>query len=153
MFSVSADGSVRTRAALDHETQAQYVLDVSVQDNGFPSYSSTAQLTVLVEDVNDHPPRSVAFTQQTNVLRHQQLVCLFLRRVNLVVEPVHDYGTRVLSQPTHPYLIHTLVSGSWWIVTKAQSKKTTTTRNPTNSSKWSATESRQTMLVVTILLA
>ena len=32
---------------------------MSVQDNGVPSYISTAQVTILVEDVNDHPPRFI----------------------------------------------------------------------------------------------
>ena len=57
MFSVSTDGEITSRATFDYERRSEYVFGVSVRDNGQPSYVSAAQVTVSVEDVNDHAPR------------------------------------------------------------------------------------------------
>ena len=59
MFSISTDGEVKSRVIFDYEKESEYTVEVSVQDNGIPSHISTAQITITVEDVNDHPPRFI----------------------------------------------------------------------------------------------
>ena len=57
MFSISTDGEIKSRETFDYERKTEYVFGVSVRDNGEPSYVSRAQVTITVEDVNDHAPR------------------------------------------------------------------------------------------------
>uniref|UniRef100_A0A3B3W2B7 Protocadherin-16 n=1 Tax=Poecilia latipinna TaxID=48699 RepID=A0A3B3W2B7_9TELE len=54
-------GLVTTAAGLDRETQMEVWFLVLAEDGGEPSLSSTATVTVLVEDVNDNEP---VFQQQ-----------------------------------------------------------------------------------------
>ena len=58
-FNLSADGrltvSAAGAAALNHEEQAEYVLEVRVEDNQTPSLTSTATLTIQVTDVDEAP--------------------------------------------------------------------------------------------------
>lgn len=56
-FSINtSSGEIVTAASLDFESAQSYVLTVVVTDSGSPPLSSSANLTVLVEDVNDNPP-------------------------------------------------------------------------------------------------
>ena len=57
MFSISTDGEIKSRETFDYEQKTEYMFGVSVRDNGEPSYVSWAQITITVEDVNDHAPR------------------------------------------------------------------------------------------------
>lgn len=45
-----------TGRKLDRENQAEHILEVTVTDDGTPPLSSTTQVIVTVEDVNDNPP-------------------------------------------------------------------------------------------------
>ena len=51
-------GQVRTRAALDRETQQVYTLTLVVADSSLTQPRSAAtNITVLLRDVNDSPPQ------------------------------------------------------------------------------------------------
>ena len=54
-FAIDANGNVTTTAVLDFETTAQYVLTVTVTDDGTPAMSDTATITVDVSNVNEAP--------------------------------------------------------------------------------------------------
>ena len=56
-FSIdAANGTLRTTAKLDRETQDRYSLVVIAVDNGSPPLTSTAIVAVSVVDINDNPP-------------------------------------------------------------------------------------------------
>ena len=56
-FSLDADsGQLVTTGVLDRELVAKYHLDIMCADHGHPRLSSTATLTVHVQDMNDHSP-------------------------------------------------------------------------------------------------
>lgn len=72
-------GLVTTAAALDRETQMQVWFLVVAADGGEPSLSSTATVTVLVEDVNDNEP---VFQQQlynVSIPEHSDIGTCFLQ--------------------------------------------------------------------------
>lgn len=52
---VASTGQLKVNAALNREAVAQYVLTVSVRDNGTPVGSDTAVVTVDITDVNEAP--------------------------------------------------------------------------------------------------
>uniref|UniRef100_A0A8C5FNI2 FAT atypical cadherin 4 n=1 Tax=Gadus morhua TaxID=8049 RepID=A0A8C5FNI2_GADMO len=63
-FNITRDGVLRTRRPLDREAQSFYNLIVTVQDLAPPPtarFTSTAQVSVILLDVNDCPP---TFTSQ-----------------------------------------------------------------------------------------
>lgn len=71
-------GLVTTAAALDRETHVQVWFLVVAADGGEPSLSSTATVTVLVEDVNDNEP---VFRQQlynVSIPEHSDIGSCFL---------------------------------------------------------------------------
>lgn len=51
----SSTGEITTTAALDYETASQYLLTVTVTDDGIPSLTDTASVTIDVTDVNEAP--------------------------------------------------------------------------------------------------
>lgn len=72
-------GLVTTAAAVDRETQTQLWFLVVAADSGEPSLSSTATVTVLVEDVNDNEP---VFQQQlynVSIPEHSDVGSCFLQ--------------------------------------------------------------------------
>lgn len=72
-------GLVTTAAALDRETQMEVWFLVVAADGGEPSLSSTATVTVLVEDVNDNEP---VFQQQlynVSIPEHSDIGTCFLQ--------------------------------------------------------------------------
>ena len=58
----SSSGMLSSTGQLDREEVSQYNLTVVAIDGGSPRQSSTTTVTVVVEDVNDHPP---LFLQQS----------------------------------------------------------------------------------------
>ncbi|KAM9769368.1 protocadherin-23 [Menidia menidia] len=77
----SESGLVTTAAALDRETQAEVWFLVVAADGGEPALSSTATVTVSVEDVNDNEP---VFQQQlynVSVPEHSHVGSCFLQVV------------------------------------------------------------------------
>ena len=50
-------GVISTSASLDREQRSEYLLVVMATDRGLVRQSSTAQVRVRVEDVNDHAPQ------------------------------------------------------------------------------------------------
>ena len=48
---------ILTTSSLDRETKEQYIFTVFVTDSRKPVYTSSAQVTVDVQDLNDCPPR------------------------------------------------------------------------------------------------
>lgn len=63
-FLITKDGNLRTQKALDRETQSFYNLVITVNDLAPPPmtrFTSTAQVSVILLDVNDCPP---TFTSQ-----------------------------------------------------------------------------------------
>ncbi|XP_041838939.1 protocadherin-23 [Melanotaenia boesemani] len=74
-------GLVTTTAALDREMQAEVWFLVVATDGGEPALSSTATVTVLVEDVNDNEP---VFQQQlynVSIPEHSDVGSCFLQVV------------------------------------------------------------------------
>ncbi|XP_023190165.1 protocadherin-23 [Xiphophorus maculatus] len=74
-------GLVTTAAGLDRETQMEVWFLVLAEDGGEPSLSSTATVTVLVEDVNDNEP---VFQQQlynVSIPEHMDAGSCFLQVV------------------------------------------------------------------------
>ncbi|PAA80993.1 hypothetical protein BOX15_Mlig024261g1 [Macrostomum lignano] len=56
-FLVTKDGQIRTTVSLDREVHSAYLISVSVANTeAQPRLSTTAELTVIVEDENDSPP-------------------------------------------------------------------------------------------------
>ena len=55
-FEVSPHGVIRTKDSLDRETQPSYEFHLYVRDEGHPPMTSSAVVTVRVNDVNDHAP-------------------------------------------------------------------------------------------------
>ncbi|KAM9408206.1 cadherin EGF LAG seven-pass G-type receptor 2 [Pholidichthys leucotaenia] len=57
-FDIDPDtGAVTTQMELDYEDQVSYTLAITARDNGIPQKSDTTYLEILVNDVNDNPPR------------------------------------------------------------------------------------------------
>ncbi|XP_078597383.1 protocadherin Fat 4-like [Branchiostoma floridae x Branchiostoma japonicum] len=52
----SSTGAISIMGTLDYETISSYELTLKAEDDGDPSQSATATLTVNVTDVNDNPP-------------------------------------------------------------------------------------------------
>lgn len=72
-------GLVTTAAALDRETQTEVWFLVAAVDGGEPALSSTATVTVLVEDINDNEP---VFQQQlynVSIPEHSDIGSCFLQ--------------------------------------------------------------------------
>ncbi|XP_047222516.1 protocadherin-23 [Girardinichthys multiradiatus] len=82
LFSIDPNsGLVTTAAVLDRETQMEVWFLVLAEDGGEPSLSSTATVTVLVEDVNDNEP---VFQQQlynVSIPEHMDIGSCFLHVV------------------------------------------------------------------------
>ncbi|VDN16442.1 unnamed protein product [Dibothriocephalus latus] len=56
-FNINPDsGTVQLQRALDRENQPQLSLSVIASDKGTPAQTGTADITVVVTDVNDNPP-------------------------------------------------------------------------------------------------
>lgn len=49
-------GLITLNQLLDHETKASYLLVVAATDHGTPPLTSSVDVTVMVNDVNDNPP-------------------------------------------------------------------------------------------------
>jgi hypothetical protein len=56
-FKINQDGVVTIQRKLDRETQPRHTIKIIGVDDGYPSKSSTATLTVVVGDINDNAPR------------------------------------------------------------------------------------------------
>uniref|UniRef100_A0A3P8RIE3 Protocadherin-16 n=1 Tax=Astatotilapia calliptera TaxID=8154 RepID=A0A3P8RIE3_ASTCA len=101
-------GLVATAAALDRETQMEIWFLVVAADGGEPALSSTATVTVLVEDVNDNEP---VFEQQlynVSILEQSDVGSCFLQVVATDADSP-EFGTLLYSlsdgfdkQATHP---------------------------------------------------
>lgn len=75
----SESGLITTAAALDREKQGEVWFLVLAADRGDPALSSTATVTVLVEDINDNEP---AFQQQlynVSLSEHSDVGSCFLQ--------------------------------------------------------------------------
>lgn len=61
-FGIDAtSGVITVKSKLDRETYAEYFLTIQARDSGVPSLSTTAVVTVTINDVNDNAP---VFSQQ-----------------------------------------------------------------------------------------
>lgn len=79
LIDIDQSGLVTTAAALDRETQMEIWFLVVAVDGGEPALSSTATVTVLVEDVNDNEP---VFEQQlynVSILEQSDVGSCFLQ--------------------------------------------------------------------------
>uniref|UniRef100_A0A3Q1HYB0 Protocadherin-16 n=1 Tax=Anabas testudineus TaxID=64144 RepID=A0A3Q1HYB0_ANATE len=106
-------GLVTTAAALDRETQTEVWFLVAAVDGGEPALSSTATVTVLVEDINDNEP---VFQQQlynVSIPEHSDIGSCFLQVVATDADSP-EFGTLLYSlsdgfdkQEKHPlFQIH-----------------------------------------------
>ncbi|OQR66385.1 protein dachsous-like [Tropilaelaps mercedesae] len=68
LFSVNADGLIRTKSVLDHEQQDVYTLCIVAKDMGSPSLEAKLNITIKVQDLNDNQPSffssTISFTIQ-----------------------------------------------------------------------------------------
>ncbi|BFZ15294.1 hypothetical protein BsWGS_18333 [Bradybaena similaris] len=55
-FLIHPNGEILSVVSLDREQMAHYSMEVSVRDKGTPRLSSTATITIFVDDVNDNAP-------------------------------------------------------------------------------------------------
>ena len=55
-FTVKSKGKVISLVSLDREVRDSYTIDLVMLDKGEPRRTSTAQVTIIVDDVNDMPP-------------------------------------------------------------------------------------------------
>ena len=61
MFAVSStDGIITTRQELDREQITDYTLIVGVEDGGTPPLTATANVSILITDINDNSPTFTA---------------------------------------------------------------------------------------------
>lgn len=72
-------GLVTTAAALDRETHTEVWFLVVAADGGEPALSSTATVTVLVEDVNDNEPLFQQQLYNTSIPEHSDVGSCFLQ--------------------------------------------------------------------------
>uniref|UniRef100_T1J0L7 Neural-cadherin n=1 Tax=Strigamia maritima TaxID=126957 RepID=T1J0L7_STRMM len=56
-FSITQDGTVKIQRMLDREDTPRHQVKILAIDDGVPSKTSTATLTVIVMDINDNAPR------------------------------------------------------------------------------------------------
>lgn len=75
----SETGLVTTAAALDRETQSELRFLVVAADRGDSPLSSTATVSVLVEDVNDNEPIFLQQLYNVSVLEHSSVGSCFLQ--------------------------------------------------------------------------
>lgn len=55
------------KGALDREVMTQHKMTIMVRDQGFPSNRNFTQVTVNVQDENDHPPQFVSSVIEASV--------------------------------------------------------------------------------------
>ncbi|XP_067298573.1 cadherin EGF LAG seven-pass G-type receptor 2 [Pseudorasbora parva] len=74
MFNVDQETGVITLAApLDRETQDEYHLVITAQDQGRPSRSTTTTLDISVTDINDNPPIFSKQQYENTVSEHAEV--------------------------------------------------------------------------------
>ena len=56
VFSIRADGTLRTIAALDYESRVQYNLIVEAHDGGTPTLIASTTVIITITDINDNAP-------------------------------------------------------------------------------------------------
>ena len=64
----SASGMITTTAELDRETVPSYNLSVRIADGGSPQQSAVSHCLIIVEDVNDNPPKPTPRVVHVNSL-------------------------------------------------------------------------------------
>eukprot|EP00118_Oscarella_pearsei_P004025 m.16707 g.16707 ORF g.16707 m.16707 type:complete len:3154 (+) comp27089_c0_seq1:214-9675(+) len=64
---VSSSGQIKTAKSLDRETVPRYVLTAVATDEGPQPRSATVPVTIILNDVNDSPPKFTKLTYQENV--------------------------------------------------------------------------------------
>uniref|UniRef100_A0A3Q3LUN9 Protocadherin-16 n=1 Tax=Mastacembelus armatus TaxID=205130 RepID=A0A3Q3LUN9_9TELE len=106
-------GLVTTAAALDRETHTEVWFLVVAVDGGDPALSSTATVTVLVEDINDNEPMFQQQLYNVSIPEHSAIGSCFLQVVATDADSP-DFGTLLYSlsdgfdkQDKHPlFQIH-----------------------------------------------
>ncbi|XP_070537213.1 protocadherin Fat 4-like [Ptychodera flava] len=68
IFTINSDGDVLLNATLDREIKDLFELKISASDNGTPRLSSSVQLQVIVDDVNDNSPVFSMSTYRSTML-------------------------------------------------------------------------------------
>lgn len=57
IFTIDAIGSLKTNTFLDREKKEEYHFQIFVIDKGTPALTSTANVSLYLEDINDNPPQ------------------------------------------------------------------------------------------------
>lgn len=63
---------ISVAGVLDREHEATHIITITCSDRGTPPLSSVAKLSVIVEDVNDHPPRFNKRSYELRVRENQE---------------------------------------------------------------------------------
>ncbi|CAH1776950.1 unnamed protein product [Owenia fusiformis] len=75
----SQSGIIRLVKPLDRETQAEYNLTLKAFDQGTPQMYSTAQLVVILLDINDNPPQFERNVYEVEVSENKRIGTSFSR--------------------------------------------------------------------------
>ena len=80
-------GIIRLNKRLDREKVGCYELEVTAKDNGNPSLSAKASVTITIEDVNDNPPH---FKQTTYYIQEDKPVGSIVARIEADDDDIGD---------------------------------------------------------------
>ncbi|CRK90013.1 CLUMA_CG003735, isoform A [Clunio marinus] len=107
----SASGVIRTNRGLDRESTAVYHLNAIAIDKGTPPLSSTVQVQVKLEDVNDSPP-TFPSDRMTFYIKENSLIG---STVGIIKADDPDEG---VNAEVHYTILSGLDAGSFHLVTK-----------------------------------
>ncbi|WAQ99458.1 PCDH1-like protein [Mya arenaria] len=93
-FELFPDGVIKTKGVLDREVKSQYRFSVIAIDKGTPRQTSSSNVVIQVDDVNDHSPK-IWFPKPTNdtvTLDHLKPSGTYITQVEATDADVGDNG-------------------------------------------------------------
>eukprot|EP00062_Callorhinchus_milii_P020306 gi/632975810/ref/XP_007904435.1/ PREDICTED: cadherin-related family member 2 [Callorhinchus milii] len=115
-FTIDADGILRSAVAIDREalssSEGKIVLIVTASDLGTPPQSSTVNVSILVEDINDHGP--VFGKQEYSACVMESTKGAFVTLVDAFDNDATEIYNRII------YRIETGIAGTFLIRTEAK---------------------------------
>lgn len=85
-FDIRSDGSIFTKKTLDYEAKRLYTFKVTAKDQGTQVLSTSVDVRVHVDDVNDNPPKCV-FPDEYN----QTVSLPYLTRIGSLITTIRAY--------------------------------------------------------------